>query len=96
MNGHENIDPNINFFRIKTGKRTNGRDLTLLEKGHSRMDVRKYSFSKSTVNDWNKLSADCVHYSSINMAHFKLRLNWYRSTQIQCIMASSTVGPILR
>ena len=57
LNGHENIDPNI-FFKIKTGKRT----ITLV-KGHSRLDVRKYSFSQRTVNEWNKLSADCVHSS---------------------------------
>ena len=28
--------------------------------------VRKYSFSKRTVNEQNNLSADCVHSSSIN------------------------------
>ena len=27
----------------------------------------KYSFSQRTVNELNKLSADCVHSSSINM-----------------------------
>ena len=57
--------PNI-FFKFKTGKRTRGRDFTLV-KGQSRLDVRKYSFSQSTVNEWNTLSADCVHSSSINM-----------------------------
>ena len=31
------------------------------------MDFRKYSFSQRTVNEWNKLSADCVHYISIIM-----------------------------
>ena len=30
-------------------------------KGHNRLDVRKYSSSKRTENEWNKLSADCVH-----------------------------------
>ena len=51
----ENIDPNI-FFKIKTGKITRGHDFTLV-KGQSRLDVRKYSFSQKTVNEWNKLSA---------------------------------------
>ena len=30
-------------------------------KGQSRLDVRKYSFSQRIVNEWTKLSADCVH-----------------------------------
>ena len=42
-------------------------------KGQSRMDVRKYSFPERTVNEWNKLSADCVHSSSVNM--FKNRID---------------------
>ena len=36
-------------------------------KGQSRLDVRKYYFSQRTVNEWNKLSADCVHSSSVIM-----------------------------
>ena len=63
LNGHENIDPNI-FVKIKTGKRINGHDLTLV-KGRSRLDVRKYSFSQRTVNEWNKLPADFVHSSML-------------------------------
>ena len=50
---------------IKIGKITIGYDVTLV-KWQSRLDVRKYSFSQNTVNGWNKLSADCVHSSSIN------------------------------
>ena len=42
-----------------------------LKKLHSRM----YSFSQRTVNDWNKLSADCVNSSSINL--FKNRIDNY-------------------
>ena len=65
LNGHENIDPNI-FFKIKTGKITRGHDFTLV-KGQNRLDFRKYSFSQRTLNEWNKLSADCVHSSSVNI-----------------------------
>ena len=36
-------------------------------KGQSRLDVRMYSFSERTVNEWNKLSADCVHSSTSNI-----------------------------
>ena len=73
LNGHGNIDPNI-FFKIKTGKITGGHDCMLV-KGLSRLDFRKYSFSQRTVNEWNKLPADCVHSSSVNM--FKNRIDNY-------------------
>ena len=73
LNGLANIDPNI-FFKIKTGKITRGHDFTLV-KGQNRLDFRKYSFSQRTVNEWNKLSADCVHSSSVNM--FKNRIDNY-------------------
>ncbi len=44
-------------------------------KGQSRLHVRKYSFSQSTINERNKLSADCVHSSSVTM--FKNRIDKY-------------------
>ena len=56
----------IYFFKINTSKVTRGHDFTLVE-GQNRLDFRKYSFSQRTVNEWNKLSADCVHSSSVNM-----------------------------
>ena len=59
---------------IKTGKITRGHDFTLVQ-GQNRLDFRKYSFSQRTVNEWNKLSADCVHSSSVNM--FKNRIDNY-------------------
>ena len=61
LNGHENIDPNI-FFKIKTGKITRGHAFMLL-KGLSRF--RKYCFSQRTLNEWNKLPANCVHSSML-------------------------------
>ena len=73
LNGHENIDLNI-LFQIKTGKITRGNNFTLV-KWQSRLDFRKNYFSQRTVNEWNKLSADCVHSSSINM--FKNRIDNY-------------------
>ena len=65
MNGHEDIDPNI-FFKIKTGKITRGHDFTLV-KGQNRLYFRKYSVSQRAVNEWYKLSADCVHSNSVNI-----------------------------
>ena len=63
-NGPENIDLNI-FAKIKTSKTTRGHDFTLV-KGQNRLDYRNYSFSKRTVKEYNNLSADCAHSSSVN------------------------------
>ena len=40
------------------------------------LDIRKYSFSQRTINEWNKLSTDCVIASSVNM--FKNKVDTYR------------------
>ena len=63
LNGYENIDSNI-FFEIKESKITRGHNYTLVKK-HSRLDVRKFSFSQRTINVWNNVSTDCVHASSV-------------------------------
>ena len=52
----------IFFFEIKESKITRGHDFTLVKK-QSRLDVRKFSFSRRTINVWNKLSTECVHAS---------------------------------
>ena len=57
------------FFSI-----TRGHNFTLVKK-QSRLDVRKFSFSQRKINAWNKLSAECVHASSVNM--FKNRIDKY-------------------
>ena len=44
-------------------------------KGQSRLDVTKFSFSQRTINEGNKLSADCVRSSRINM--FNNRIDKY-------------------
>ena len=56
------------YFKIKTGKSTRGYDFTL-EKMQSRFNVTTYSLSQRTINinGWNKLLANSVHSSSINM-----------------------------
>ena len=54
------------FFEIKESKITRGHNYTLVKK-QSRFDFRKFSFSQRTINVWNKLSAECVHASSVNM-----------------------------
>ena len=63
LNGYENIDRNI-FF--KEERRTRGHGVTLAKK-QCRLDIRKFSFSQRTVKKWNRLSADCVGASSVNI-----------------------------
>ena len=65
LNGYENIDSNF-FFEIKESKITRGHNFTLVKK-HSRLYVRKFSFSQRTINVWNQLSEEGVHASSVNM-----------------------------
>ena len=64
------------FFEIKESKITRGHNFTLVKK-LSRLDVKKFSFSQRTINVWNKLSAECVHDSSVNM--FKNRIDKYNN-----------------
>ena len=73
LNGHDNIDRNI-FFSLKKDNRTRGHEVTLV-KDQCRLDIRKYSFSYRTINEWNKLSTDCVTASSVNM--FKNKIDTY-------------------
>ena len=73
LNGYENIDRNM-FFSLKKDSRTRGHEVKLV-KVQCRLDIRKHSFSQRTVNEWNKLSTDCVTASSVNM--FKNKVDTY-------------------
>ena len=70
LNGYENIDRNM-FFSLKKDR---GYEVKLV-KDQCRLDIRKRSFSQSTINEWNKLSTDCVTASSVNM--FKNKVDTY-------------------
>ena len=78
LNGYENIDRNI-FFTVKEERRTRGHGITLAKKqcrlGGGGVDIRKFSFSQRPVNESNRLSADCVGASSVNM--FKNKIDIY-------------------
>ena len=69
------------FFEIKESKIIRGHNFTLVKK-QSRLDVRKFSFSHRTINVWNKLSADCVHASSVNMFKNKIDNNLVRQVAL--------------
>ena len=73
LNGYENIDRNM-FFSLKKDSRTRGHEVKLV-KDQCRLDIRKHSFSQRTINEWNKLSTDCVTASSVNM--FKNNVDTY-------------------
>ena len=54
------------FFTVKEERRTRGHGVTLAKK-QCRLDIRKISLIHTkTVNEWNRLSADCVGASSVN------------------------------
>ena len=59
---------------VKEERRTRGHGVTLAMK-QCRLDIRKFSFSQRTVNEWNRLSADCVGASSVNI--FKNKIDIY-------------------
>ena len=73
LNAYENIDINI-FFSLKKDNRTRGHEVILV-KDQCRLDIRKYPFSHRKINEWNKLSSDCVTASSVNM--FKNKFDTY-------------------
>ena len=73
LNGYENIKRNI-VFLVKEERRSRGHGVTLAKK-QCRLDIRKFSFSQRTVNEWNRLSADCVDASSVNI--FKQKIDIY-------------------
>ena len=73
LNGYEIIDRNM-FFSLKKDSRTRGHEVKLV-KDQCRLDIRKHSFSQRTINEWNKLSSDCVTASSVNM--FKNKVDTY-------------------
>ena len=73
MNGYEDIARKM-FFKRKEGSRTRGHKAALV-KEQCRLQMRKYSFLQRVINEWNKLSNDCVDVSSVNM--FKNRIDRY-------------------
>ena len=73
MHGYEGLNKDM-FFRIKNDSITRGHSLALV-KSHSRLDIRKYTFSQRVVNDWNKLPEECINATSVNM--FKNKIDKY-------------------
>ena len=55
----------IEIYFLKDS-RTRGHEVTLV-KDQCKLDIRKYSFTQRTINEWNKLSTYCVDVSSMLM-----------------------------
>ena len=69
------------FLSEKEERRTREHGVTLANK-QCRLDIRKWSFSpQRTINEWNRLSSDCVVANSVNIFKHKidiyLRRAWY-------------------
>ena len=62
------------FFSLKNDNKTRGHEVTFV-KNQCRLDIIKYSFSQRIINEWNKLSTDCVTANSVNM--FKNKVDTY-------------------
>ena len=65
----------IEVFKILNGYENIDRNITLAKK-QCRLDIKKKSFSQRTVNEWNRLSADCVGASSVNIFKNKVDIRW--------------------
>ena len=61
----------IFFSIVKEERRTRGHGVAIAKK-QCILDIRKFTFSQRTVNEWNRLSADCVGASSVNILKNKI------------------------
>ena len=49
----------------------------ILVKEQCKLDIKKCSFSQRIINEWNKLSTDCVNACNVNMLKNKI-YNYFR------------------
>ena len=59
---------------LKKDGGTRGHEVELV-RDQCGLDIRRRSFSQRTVDEWNKLSTDCVTAGSVNM--FRNRVDTY-------------------
>ena len=56
---------------VKEERRTRGHGVTLAKK-QCRLNIINFPFSQRTVNEWNRLSADCLGACSVNIVKNKI------------------------
>ena len=54
------------FFLLKKDSRTRGHEVKLVN-DQCRLDIRKDLFSQTKINEWNKLSTDCITARNVNI-----------------------------
>ena len=69
------------FFSIKKDSRIRGDEVSLV-RDRCRLDIRKYSFLRRTINEWNNLSTDCVNVSSMNIDQINQEGRSYIDTKL--------------
>ena len=74
INGLDSIFPADFFITENEHGKTRGHPYKI-SKLHSRLDIRKYSFTQRIVNDWNRLPRSAVMSASINQ--FKGHIDKY-------------------
>ena len=95
FNGLESIRPTDVFDTGKAWYATRGHPFKIT-KMHSRLDVRKYSFTQRIVNDWNQLPEAAVMSKDINMfkghidKYLKNRMEDYASQRLTPFLVIST------
>ena len=52
------------IFKLKESSKTRGHKAALVKE---QCRLNKYLFSQKVINEWNKLSNDCVNASSVDM-----------------------------
>ena len=65
------------LLSLKKYCKTRGHEVKLV-KDQCRLDIGKFSFSQRTINQWNKLSTDCITASSANMLKNKVDTYYFR------------------
>ena len=69
------------YFSVREGRGTRGHEVTLAKK-HCRLDIRKFPLSQRTVNELNRLSADCVGATSVICLKNKIDIHLRRAGYI--------------
>ena len=79
MNGFDKIPPNMLFDFSENNRDLRGHSQKITKK-HTRIDIRKFSFSQRVVNLWNNLPSDAVVCKSVES--FKSHIDKHMSNMI--------------